>query len=319
MSKNDNDNNVINDSILRSFDGDVEGVARFEVRDGREVFTNDKVERWEESEAAETSRRGGDNTFMITTQSGRVVQPGAGVTDDMLVRLPGGMQTTIAVALMQGLVSRSADGSIHMDENEIISKNSAPPQQQHRQQPTIEAFSDHGAEGLLRAVEDTVDHSDHVAVFRELSDTGTVSSGLIGRIASQMQVTPGEAGQYVTRILGAFEKQAHSAISSAAGGVIDATEVLDWAKANAPRELREAFEGQFKSRSTAAYRGLVQKYVLGLEKSDPAGVMQIATEAGLQPRYEKSAGVVIVTMPNGQSMTFSQALQMNLISLTGRR
>ena len=291
-----------------------EGTARYIVRDGVQHFEQDTYQSHEESDRADTARRGGDDTWQVTTQSGRVVNPSAGVDPSMLIRLPGGIQTTIYNAVQQGLIQRNNDGSYTANEGDIIG-NDTTPREEAPKAPTGEYMADRGAEQLVDVLARDVQPTDAIGVINDLVETGEVNQNLLGSVASSLGVMPQEAAGYIDRVTAGFTQQAELTVARITGGIASAEDIWAWARENDPQALKDAMRSQITERSTAGYKSIAKAYMGQLDSHQPEVVFNAAQAAGLEPTWDSRSKQVILTLPDGRTMPYRQAVMLGIINL----
>jgi hypothetical protein len=297
-----------------------EGVSRYINREGVEHFENDKYASYEESAAADAKRNG--EAFQITDSSGRVVRPGSGGVDpSMRIKLPNGdgtyIETTIAVGLMQGLITKNQDGSYHVDERDLGMDKT--PREEAPKAPSGEFMADRGAENLVEVLARDVNPGDAIGVINDLLEGGAVNVSLLGNVASQLGVQPREAAGYIDRITAGFTVQAESTVAKITGGVASAEDIWAWARENDPQALKDAMRSQITARSTAGYKSIAKAFMGQLDSHQPQVVMDAAHAAGLEPTWDSRSRQIILTLPDGRTMPYRQAVMLGIINLSATR
>ena len=214
-------NDILNDSFLRS-NNDDEGVSRVEVRDGQAVVTTERRESYEDSERADTARKG-TAEFQVT-RNGRVMPQGAALDDKCMIKHPDGsggyIETTLANAVSVGIMFKNNAGQYVWDQ-EHVEAEMAPPAEAQAKQPDREALADRGTEQLIDVIAANVNLTDAISVISNLIEDGAVNPNLLGNVASQLGITPREAGSYSDKMTSAFTTQAHGAVEKVSGGLVD--------------------------------------------------------------------------------------------------
>lgn len=208
------------------------------------------------------------------------------------------MQVQVGVALRAGLLTKTPEGAYKYDE-EQIAKDLAPLQEQQVKQPAREFLEDKGAENLVETIARDVSPMSAIGVINGLVEDGEVNPSLMGSVASELGVYPARSPGYVQRIVNGFQAQADAdaVVERLTGGLVEAADLYAWARQNDGDGLKEAMRTQITQRSTSGFKALATNYMKGLDKHQPQIVMDAAHKAGLSPRWDASAKVVVPIFP----------------------
>jgi hypothetical protein len=299
-------------------DLDAEGTTRVSVVNGRETTTVERSGRYEESQRAQAAAEG-TTDYMVTDSWGRVVPHSAGVTKDHFIRLPRYGQVRIRDAVNAGIMSMK-DGAFHFDQATIDARHAE--EQQRIEQANVdngEALPDAAAETLVDDLCKGVAATDQISAVNNLVENGSIDRSLLNRAASQLAIEPDQLNGIMNKVVAGFTQQANAAVNKITAGFIEPTELFAWARAERPEALKAAMKSQAMDRSTAGYKALAEDYIVNLDKFDPRGVLTAAEASGVEASYDRSRKTVVLHLPDGRQVSWSQAVQLGIVSLSKAR
>ncbi len=130
-----------------------------------------------------------------------------------------------------------------------------------------------------------------------------------------MGVEPGEVRERIDHVSAALSKEAVKLGSRAVQCSEEtATEAIAWARTNMASELKETALRHFQE-GRADYSKFVGRYLENLDQIDPNKILTATPVAGRKVHWDRGNKVVVVTLPNGNEMSWSAAVKAKLISM----
>lgn len=247
-----------------------------------------------------------------TDRLGRPVTDPGNLQPTDLIRV-NGMEVSVQVAERMGLISRNEVGrTVAGARPETLTASDAA----ETMTETGEAFASAESETVLTDLASKTYPGTQVAAVNDIVMRGELSEGTIARIASEMRIEPGAAGDRVSKVIAAFETQARSVVGAA--GVGDFDDFTAWAHENRPNDLREAMRRHGMERTTEGYRKLANEYVASMADHDPAAILEAEFGSGITA-HRTPDGRIYLNLPGRGQVGYREAVRMGLVTVTPRR
>jgi len=187
-------------------------------------------------------------------------------------------------------------------------------QQQQEIHPDLqeEAISPEGEAELGEVFQGTSTLT-HAQAFLELATEGAVSEATLAAAATQMGVEPGRVQSTIDNLRPHFEKQADD---TAARLGVDPASVWQWAWKTQPGKMQEAIDRQLRLRNTQGYQKIANEYVQKLDTIAPEMILNAQFGNGITAAKARD-GVVVLTLPGGQQVGWSEAISAGIVTLSG--
>lgn len=240
--------------------------------------------------------------------AGRSTRVAGSLSDNSIVNVHG-METTVKAALAAGLIVNNGDGTYSVAEG----RPAPADQKQDQTDPALadmEALGDKDAEASLTEVCNKASPVEVLGVVNTLAKGEGLSERLVGKIASQMGIEPGEAMERAETIHKAFIGQAMDTIGKSG---LDAQEVVDWAWENKPDLMKKAISRHAADRTTKGYGDVVEAYLDGIEKTSPQTILNAQLPPGCTARQGRD-GTIIINTPQGD-FSWKSLLRMGAVSV----
>jgi len=290
----------------------VGNTARITLSGGSETVEN--VENVKQSEYGELTQRDPSGGILSTARStfGRPVA-GTDVRPNSIVKV-GGMETSVAAAVAAGLLQRNGDGSYSETGDGSQVSSQAPqepqqPQEQQQQDPAATKVEDLPQQ-LHEYAQDFCSRVDNVTVtsaVNALINGGDLSDNLVGQIAGQMQLEPGEVRGRTDQIRAAYTEQAYKMVGE------HAQAIFDYANAHEPRALQAATQKHVTQEDPRAYDEVVRSFWLNLDRYAPAAILSANNAKDVGARRE-SNGSITVELKGYPRMSWQAAVRAGLIA-----
>lgn len=226
------------------------------------------------------------------------------LSDNDIVTVDG-MEVSVGVAKQIGLLDEQG-------------KDAAPTPSQQPAKPSAKDMGDDApkaeplpgqyAEMLLETGSKSVDAGAQTAVALDFIESGDVSEGNIGRVASAMGVEPHEARGMAQEVYRGFEAQAYQTVEKTG---LDAQEVFAWAQKEAPETLKRAMHSHAMERSTKGYTEVANAYISNLDTVNPEAILGADFGSGITAKRE--GGKVILDLPGVGTVDWKGAIKSGLI------
>jgi hypothetical protein len=175
--------------------------------------------------------------------------------------------------------------------------------------PEVELL-DPAAEEIMTEAVAKIGNLDAAAAVRSALDTdGMVSEDVTNRIATTLGVPAEQVAERVETLKASFETQARNTIGTGA------TEVFDYARQFAPKELRQAMLDQVNNGTTKGYAALAKTYMENLADT-PEGREIITASPDAQARgvfVEPRTGKLFIEHPKVGRVAWKTAVREGLI------
>jgi hypothetical protein len=220
-----------------------------------------------------------------------------------IVKLPNGVQTSVAAAMAAGLLSadyKTANSSTSANSNSV----QAVQQQQDQQQKPVEREDDspYSDFNSSQPVELPGEAESIMVEAVANMNHGTVSS-IVGTVLAGRQVTPDQL-EHAGQQMGVSVEEAQAKLNTVMEGmrnqVLNAVgpEVVAWAQKNDPEAVQRAGQRQALEGSLAGWGELNSRYMSQLDRTNPRAIVDSEAGKQLGARIEPN-GQVTIDLPNG--------------------
>lgn len=248
-----------------------------------------------------------------TPINGRPLEP----TDRVII---SGMETTVAMAETMGYLRRNEFGQIvngmspaEEKAKQLEASTKAAEVAQREADSKLEGFGDAGAEKALTTLVQATSPSTQISAMADYITHGSPRPETVEAFATQLGLPAEAAKAKLEAAHNAFIAQGTAAVASI--GVPDPEAWYAWAEKTHPGELKLAMEQHVRERTTAGYRKLAQSYMERLDTIDPEAILTAELGPGVRVRQD-AQGRIVVTVPDGRSMSWAGAVKTGAIKLS---
>ncbi|HVJ44377.1 MAG TPA: hypothetical protein VM639_22945 [Dongiaceae bacterium] len=234
------------------------------------------------------------------------------VTGDSILSFPNFGEVTRDQAVALGLISNPNQGGTP---NQTL----APQKVATGEQPVEELHPDLQEEPITREVEaalaevyQSTSAMTHAQAFQELATGGDVSQATLAAAASQMGTEPSQVQAAIDNLRPHFVKQADE-VASRLG--VDPASVWQWGWKNQPGKMQEAINRHLTLRNTHGYQKIANEYVQKLDTIAPEMILGAEFGNGITAAKARD-GVIVLTLPGGAQVGWSEAISAGLVSLS---
>lgn len=232
------------------------------------------------------------------------------LTDNDIVSVQG-MEVSVGVAKQIGLLTEEGKDAPTAKE---VSKPKAEPKPSAKEPgdaPEAEPLPGKHAEMLLETSSKAVDAGAQNAAVLDYVQSGELSEGTVGRIASSMGVEPHEARGMAQEVYSGFQQQAYQTVEKTG---LNPQAVFEWAQKEAPEQLSKAMQAHAMERTTKGYKEIAQAYVSNLDTVNPDAILGANFGSGITAKKEN--GKVILDLPGVGTVDWKGALRSGLIRVS---
>lgn len=201
----------------------------------------------------------------------------------------------------------------HNDDQEGDRQTQDNPGAEPGNQEGVAILLDNHHETELRKIGSSVPSADIYEGLSYLSKGEDVPAHVIGAVASNMGIEPGEAAETINTLRGQFESQAIEAVS---GYGVNPFDIFDWARDNMPQDLQRAINDHTHQRTVSGYKGIAQEYMLNLDKTDPNAIINADFGDGISARLSNGPGSTLVLSTPAGDVSWQTAVRLGYIKVS---
>jgi hypothetical protein len=234
-----------------------------------------------------------------------------------------GFETTVANALRLGMIDRDSHTGIFRNATpeafkeatgeaaaERAKEAAVKAEAERAQREQAAKLSNPDAEAAATELANTVTEGDRVAAVLQMIESGEVTPSTLARAASHAQIEPSALQAKLVTAMSGYTSQAQT---YAAERGIDFDHFAAWARANHMTDVKQAAVAHATQRDVSAWSGLMQRYMNGLDRIAPEFILGARFPNGGSAHMDGATRQVIITMPNGETVSWSAALRAGLL------
>lgn len=258
------------------------------------------------------------------TATGLPIRDASQLTNDCTVKV-GGIETNVETAIAMGALVRDpatgmlrAAGNEPMSDQQMLDEAIRREQEQIPQQdsdaPTAQPL-DEESEAYLQDAFTNASGPAMVLAADFIDKGGDISPHNLEQFASRLQIEPTEAARRVQHVAKAMSTEAAQVSARFCGTTTAvAEEALEHARQAQSPALKAAMDKHVNT-GVADYRAVVTDYIASLGTTDPNRILNSNPVPGRSVRWDQASGTVVVTLSDGSTYSWENAVRAGLIGL----
>jgi len=246
---------------------------------------------------------------------------GSNLSPSDVVELPGGLETTVAVAEQMGYLRKAADGS-YIDAPNAFDAPTTEQQPDYAandfdtpEEDRAGQLPDQEAEAFTEKLVSALPQEHLSAGVKEAVETGELSDRTLTYISEGLGISTDQAAAEVNRVASAMSRSYDKAISDEGLATPEMkADFMRWVEQTDPARAKAARQSMITKANPTGYAKLASEFVSTMDSRDPEGVVEMAKASGIEARHDARHGEVYLSIPGHGEVSWKMAVREGYVS-----